>query len=317
MMRAQKRNKSRSCILPRRIDAGNYPLLKDFLKTAIPYKVSQSHEFEGIEDTLLISVPNAQEDGLVMLDEGKLYCFALSGCTGLWRDGDKLYVSIVAADCMKLRVYEPGKEAKNIVSSKLGDIHDVCISNDQLYVVSTGTNEVAVVDFTGKVSKSWKMQGFGDSCHINCLDVWDGRLVATAFGRFSTYRGYKGKTAGNGIILDVQTQETIFNGYSAPHTPRRDKNGAVLVCDSRAKGINYRYKEETKTISFPGSFPRGMAILDDKIYVGLSSLRHPDSPDQSFIASAQVAVVDKETHEVTKKVTLPQAEIYDIMVLRN
>lgn len=292
-------------------------MLSDFLKSAIPYKVSKSHEFEGIEDTLLISVPNAQEDGLLMLENGKLFRFALTGCTGLWRDGNKLLVSIVSPDCMKLKIYEPGKEMTTLVSSKLGDIHDIRIWDNQLYVVSTGTNEVAVVDMTGRVKESWKMQGFGDSCHINCLDVWDGRLVATAFGRFSTYRGYKGDTFGNGIILDVKTQETIANGFSAPHTPRRDTDGAVFVCDSRAEGINYQYKGDKKTISFPGSFPRGMAIRDDKIYVGLSSFRHPESPNQSDIASAQIAIVDKKTHEVMKKISLPQAEIYDILVLRN
>jgi uncharacterized protein (TIGR03032 family) len=292
-------------------------LFTDFLKTAIPHKVSESSEFEGIEDTLLISVPNAPEDGLVMLENGKLFCFSLSGCTGLYRHGNQLFVSIVAADCMKLRVYEPGKQTKTILSSKLGDIHDVLILDDQLHVVSTGTNEVAVVDMTGKVRTSWKMHGFGDSCHINCLDVWDGRLVATAFGKFSTYRGYKGKTAGNGIILDVKTQETISNGFSAPHTPRRDKNGAIFVCDSRAKGISYQYQEERKTIAFPGSFPRGMSITDDKIYVGLSSLRHGGDKADPCIASAQVAVVDKKTFAVLKNVSLPQAEIYDVLVLRN
>ena len=292
-------------------------MFSDFLKTAIPHKVSQSSEFEGIEETLLISVPNAQEDGLVMLEGGKLFRFALSGCTGLYRDGDQLYVSIVAADCMKLRVYEPGKQTKTIVSSKLGDIHDVLIMDDQLYVVSTGTNEVAIVNMNGSVDSSWKMQGFGDSCHINCLDVWDGKLVATAFGKFSTYRGYKGKTAGAGIILDVKSQEILSTGFSAPHTPRRDKEGAVFVCDSRAKGISYQYGEERKTITFPGSFPRGLAITDDRIYVGLSSLRHGAHGTDECIDSAQVAMVDKKTFEVLKKVSLPLAEIYDVLVLRN
>ncbi|MCC7527321.1 MAG: DUF4915 domain-containing protein, partial [Candidatus Melainabacteria bacterium] len=124
---------------------------------------------------------------------------------------------------------------------------------------------------------------------------------------------------GAGIILDVKTQEIISNGYSAPHTPRRDKNGTTYVCDSRSEGVICNKGDERKVISFPGSFPRGLALTDDTMYVGLSSLRH--RTDVGFgadrIASAQVAIVDKNTFEIRKKFLLPQAEIYDILIARN
>ncbi len=292
-------------------------MLADFLKTSIPYKISESEQFESVEDTLLISVPNAQEDGLVMLQNGKLFRFALSGCAGLYLSGNQLFVSIVSPDCMTLRVYEPGQPAKTIISSKLGDVHDLLVRDNQLYVVSTGTNEVAIVNMDGSISKSWMMNGFGDSWHVNCLDVWDGKLVASAFGKFATYRGYKGHTVGAGIIFDVATQETLFDGLSKPHSPRRDQGGAVYVCDSRAKGINYMYQEERKSLTFPGSFPRGMAITDDKIYIGLSSLRVGEDGAEQCIPTAQVAIVDRERFQPLKTVSLPQAEIYDVVVLRN
>lgn len=295
-------------------------LLTEFLKTTIPCEVLESSEYEGIEDTLLISIPNSGEkDGLVLLQKGKLYCFALPGCSGLWLDGNRLYVSIILPACMTLHIYEPGKPVKTIINSKLGDIHDVRLIDNQLYVVSTGTNEVAIVDITGRICESWPLQGYGDSSHINCLDVWDGKIVATAFGKFTTYRGYKGRTQGSGILYDVKTQETLFDGYSAPHTPRRDENGAVYVCDSRGEGVSYHYKEERKMISFPGTFPRGMEITKDKIYVGLSSLRHrADTKDgEECIPSAQLAVVDRKTFETLKRISLPQAEIYDVFVVNN
>jgi hypothetical protein len=295
-------------------------LLTEFLKSTIPCEVLESTEYEGIDDTLLISIPNSGEkDGLVLLEKGKAFCFSLPGCSGLWLEGNKLYVSVMSASCMNLLIYEPGKLVQTIISSKLGDIHDVRMIDDQLYVVSTGTNEVAIVDMTGRVRERWPMHGYGDSCHINCLDVWDGRLVATAFGKFTTYRGYKGRTQGSGILYDVKTHETLFDGYSAPHTPRRDENGAVYVCDSRGEGVSYHNKDEKKMISFPGTFPRGMEITKDKIYVGLSSLRHrADTKDgDECIPSAQLAVVDRKTFATLKRVSLPQAEIYDVLAVNN
>ncbi len=285
----------------------------------IPFQVVESNNFNGIDGTLLISIPNSDRNaGLVMLENGKLFSFALPACTGLWLSDNKLFVSVTSADCMKLKIYEPGQEVKTIVSSKLGDVHDVLLLDEELYVVSTGTNEVVIVDMTGRISKSWKLQGFGDSCHINCLDIWNGRLIATAFGKFTTYRGYKGKTQGSGIVFDVKTQEIISNGYSAPHTPRRDTNGATYICDSRAESVTLDYRDEKKVISFPGSFPRGLALTENTIYVGLSSLRHRADIDyHHVISSAQVAIVDKKTLEVKKRVSLPQTEIYDVLFIRN
>lgn len=299
---------------------GNPQLLTEFLKSTIPCEVLESTEYEGIDDTLLISIPNSGgKDGLVLIEKGRAFCFSLPGCSGLWLEGSKLFVSVMSASCLKLLIYEPGKPVHTIISTKLGDIHDVRMIDDELYVVSTGTNEVAIVDTTGRVRKTWSLQGYGDSCHINCLDVWDGRLVATAFGKFTTYRGYKGRTQGSGILYDVKTNEILFDGFSAPHTPRRDESGAVYVCDSRSEGISYHNKEQKKIISFPGSFPRGMEITKDRIYVGLSSLRHrTDTKDgEECIPTAQLAVVDRKSFATLKRISLPQAEIYDVLAVNN
>ncbi len=295
------------------------PLFTDFLKTVIPFEIVKTNDLQDVDEPLLISIPNSEaHDGLVLLERDKLYKFALSSCTGLFLNGDQLFVSSMYPDCMKVTVYEPGKQIKTIVSGKLGDIHDIRFFEDELYVVSTGTNEVATVDMAGRVRKTWKMDGFGDSCHINCLDIWDGRLVATAFGNFSTYGGYKG-TKGSGIVLDVKTQEVLSSGFSSPHTPRRDEKGGTYICDSGAEGVTYNYGSEKKVLSFPGSFPRGLALTSDKLYVGLSGMRNrtDGGSDRLGIASAQVAIVDRNSFEVKQKIALPQIEIYDILVVRN
>lgn len=279
----------------------------------------ESSQFEGIEDTLLISIPDSGEkDGLALLEKGKLFRFDIPGCTGLWQAEDTLYVALMTSEYMLLRIYEPGKEVKTIISSQLSDVHDIRLIGDDLYVVSTGTNEVAIVDKNGRITKSWKMPGYGDASHINCLDVWDERLVATAFGNFSTYRGYKGRSKGSGIVLDVKTQEVVSNGLSSPHTPRRDEEGGVYICDSGSQRLTYNKNGSEKVLHFPGAFPRGLAITKETIYCGLSSLRHRQdisSARFSAITSAQLVVVDKEKLTTTRQIALPQAEIYDIIAV--
>ena len=276
----------------------------------------ESSQFEGIEDTLLISIPDAgDKGGLALLEKGKLYSFAIPGCTGLWLNNNRLYIALMTSDYMILRVYEPGREMKTIVSSSLCDVHDIRMIGDELHVVSTGTNEVAVLDDNGRISKSWKMQGFGDSSHINCLDVWDDRLVATAFGRFTTYRGYKGRK-GTGIVIDVKTQEVITNGLHAPHTPRRDEDGGVYICNSGDHCLTYKKNGSEKIVTFPGAFTRGLAITENSIYCGLSSLRHrKDLPGDIIVTTARLVVVDKEKFETIRQIALPQKEIYDIIAV--
>jgi len=297
---------------------GNKPVLAEFLKATIPCTVSESPEFAGLKNVLLLSIPNSGErDGLCLLEGGKLYRFQLPGCTGLWLEGNRLFVSIMSPDSMTIQIYEPGHSVETIISCKLGDIHDVRIIDGKLYVVSTGTNEVIIVGMDGSLSKSWKMEGYGDSCHLNCLDLWDGRLVATAFGKFKTYRGYKGRTSGSGVLLDVKTKEILQEGYSAPHTPRRDEKGGIFVCDSRVGDVDYRFNGEKRKISFPGTFPRGLAFTKDLLYVGLSSLRHRKDLtfNNELARSGQLAIVDRNTFETLNVVPLPQAEIYDILIL--
>ena len=60
-------------------------MLADHLKKALPFDKIESSEYEGIQNTLLISIPSAKgKDGLALVHEGKLYNFAITGCMGLW-----------------------------------------------------------------------------------------------------------------------------------------------------------------------------------------------------------------------------------------
>ena len=295
-------------------------MLVDHLKTALSYKQIESREYDATKSTLLISIPYAPaNDGLVLLSEGKLYEFAIPGCVGLSIIRNQLWVALSKADHLKILAFEPGKETKTIATCEVGDIHDICFLGEELYAVSTSTNEVVSIDSSGCIVKRWKMPGFGDAWHLNCLDVWDGRLVVSAFGKSPYYRGFKRNLQGEGIVFDLETQEVLLGGFFEPHTPRRDDTGGVYVCNSGMCSLVYRKNGREKEIAFPGAFTRGLAISEHEIFLGLSSLRHRnDRHDHTrAIARAQVAILDRQSLELKGKISLPQAEIYDILVLNN
>ena len=292
-------------------------MLKERLKNSV--KVTDLGVFDGIEDSLLISVPNGEKiGGLYLLDKGRFADLNQQYCSGLWLEGDRLFWSPQYLDHIRIVCLEPSGYTWQLINTQISDGHDIRVLNGELYVVSTGTNEVVTLTEEGVIKQRWKMPGMADCWHLNCLDVWNGRVVVCSFGKFATHRGYKGQGADNGIVFDLLTQEVLWKGLWYPHTPRIDARGRKYVCDSRPGTVLVDHGDgKIQEISFKGSFTRGLAITDKYIYVGLSSVRHRTDAykTEDTIASAAVAVLDYSTLELLKTISLPVRQIYDIVVL--
>lgn len=295
-------------------------MLADYLLQELPHNEIPDSGFDGISETLLISIPNIDtKEGLCLLHRGKLYSLHIPSCSGLWLEGEKLYVSLLSPDHMRLRIYEPGKPTVEFLNTSIGDIHDLRIFGGELYAVSTSTNEIVTLSETGTILKRWVFPGIGDSWHINCVDVWNDRMVVSAFGKFPHFRAYKGRVKEAGIVFDMDSQEILQTQLSCPHTPRLDSVGRKMICDSRTGRLLFFDADKDKEVMFEGAFTRGIAFSDKYIFVGLSSLRHRVGikPGAGTQASAEVGIVDFKTLECLKKVAIPRREIYDVTLLPN
>jgi hypothetical protein len=51
------------------------------------------------------------------------------------------------------------------------------------------------------------------------------------FGRFTKHRGYKGKTNGRGLVVDLETRKVVVKGLSQPHSLVSDGDN-LLLCNS-------------------------------------------------------------------------------------
>lgn len=239
----------------------------------------------------------------------------LSG-TGLWRDYDLLVRSIYHSDHMILYSHGAAGTAC-IASASYKQVHDVRFQFGQLYVVSTGTNEVVQLDPDGNLSYSWKFPGEQASWHLNCLDLWNGRYVVSCFGRKGKPSDYQGSWREHGVVFDLESGDVLWSGLTKPHTPRMDKQGRQYVCDSETNRLLVRHLDgHVSELLFPGAFTRGLAFGQRHIYVGLSAIRHrgvseigPDS-----IPNARIALLDKDTFQLVGQIDLPSAEVYDIVI---
>ena len=72
------------------------------------------------------------------------------------------------------------------------DVHSICLQDETLYVVSTGTDEVLSLRLRGPevvaISVFWRPEPnlpAQDAHHLNSISVWNGDLIVSGFGRRS------------------------------------------------------------------------------------------------------------------------------------
>jgi hypothetical protein len=191
----------------------------------------------------------------------------------------------------------------------LVDPHGLVWTGAHLAVPCPAENRIALLDRLGTVAEWILLPGTGDAWHVNGVAVRDGRLYASAFGRFETERGWDaGNSAGEGLIFGVQDRETIIGDLHCPHDPTF-LDGAWIVCDSgrqRLVAVDAR-THETRREARLGAWTRGFAVSLDTLYVGLSGQRYGTE-----VMLATVAVLDRETWQLLDRVTLPCREIQTI-----
>ena len=114
----------------------------------------------------------------------------------------------------------------------LREPHDLVCDGDTFAAVSTDSNSVLWISAGGDIVRSWQDEGNGDSWHLNSLFIAEGRIVASAFGRFSTHREWSnGRAAGAGIVFDLESGQDVVCGLDCPHDPRL-VDDIWLICNS-------------------------------------------------------------------------------------
>jgi len=114
-----------------------------------------------------------------------------------------------------------------------------------------------------------------DRCHLNGLCVIDDEpRYVTALGETDVAGGWRENKASGGILIDVETGETILRGLSMPHSPRwfddrlwllESGKGTISVADLDAGTV--------ETVAELPGFTRGLLFAGGLAFVGLSQVR--------------------------------------------
>jgi uncharacterized protein (TIGR03032 family) len=159
-------------------------------------------------------------------------------------------------------------------------IHEIAFAQGELWVCATNFSCLGTLDAHHSFVPRWKPPFITqlvpeDRCHLNGLTVIDDRVrYVTALGETDERGGWRENKASGGILIDVESGETVLRGLSMPHSPRwhQDRlwllesgNGGLCVADLDTG--------EVETVAELPGFTRGMVMVGPLAFVGLSQVR--------------------------------------------
>jgi uncharacterized protein (TIGR03032 family) len=159
-------------------------------------------------------------------------------------------------------------------------IHEIEFARGELWIVATNFSCLATLDAEHNFVPRWRPPFISrltpeDRCHLNGLCVIDDEpRFVTALGESDEPGGWRENKASGGLVIDIESGETVLSGLSMPHSPRWF-DGRLWVLES-GKGTISVADLDTGTVEtvaeLPG-FTRGLLFAGGLAFVGLSQVR--------------------------------------------
>ena len=255
-------------------------------------------------NNLFVSSPNI--GGFYFLNEGNVFKLDSFDTTGFMVKGRKF---IRGYQWHPVQFYNEKNIEISMELLSYNDVHDVLIYGDWCYLVNTSGNEIIRYNCNTEEVNKWNFSRELDSFHINSLAFWNDKIVFSAFGEFKETRGYKGKTEGSGFVQDLVTGDKLIVGLSQPHSLTPNQGNLVIANSEIMSLAEYdKYGELVRDKKLDG-YTRGICIVNNHIYVGLSCSRNIDP---SGIETANILALDRDTWDELGRMEIPSNEIYAI-----
>jgi uncharacterized protein (TIGR03032 family) len=168
------------------------------------------------------------------------------------------------------------------VTYHTGDLntHDVALVGDDVLLVNTRFSCLARVSDRYNFVPVWQPPFVTDlvpedRCHLNGLAVVDGRpRYVTCLGTTDEAGAWRANKAHGGVVIDIVTNQVLFDGLSMPHSPRWHEGrlwlldsgaGRLLVADPAAG-------RREVVCELPG-YLRGLCFVGPYAVIGMSKIR--------------------------------------------
>ncbi len=160
------------------------------------------------------------------------------------------------------------------------DIHEMGWAGDELWFVNTRFSCLCTLEMAYSFLPRWRppfVSAYApeDRCHLNGLAIAANRpKYVSALGRSDQAQGWRSHRASGGLLMDIDSNETIAQGLSMPHSPRwyRDRlwvlesgQGSLATVDPASGAL--------ETVAQCPGFTRGIDFAGPLAFIGLSQVR--------------------------------------------
>ena len=210
------------------------------------------------------------------------------------------------------------------------DIHDLHKINGDLIAVNTVFSCLSRITSRHSFEPVWKPNFIKklrptDDCRLNGLAVEKDKIkYVSALGSTNTPEGWRNDKLTSGVIIDVDSGETVASNLSMPHSPRLYHN--ELYCLISAKGELIKIDTQTgsyEVVKTFNGFLRGMDKIGDYLFIGLSKIRKEsdafgDLPIAPYANQSGSVILHLPTRGVVGSILYKNSveEIYDVKLLR-
>ncbi len=211
------------------------------------------------------------------------------------------------------------------------DMHDVKFGKEGIWAINSSFSCLCLVNGNHNFIPKWKPKFITDlvsedRCHLNGLVMKEGYpRYATALGTEDTHQSWRETIVDGGVLIDIRTDEILFDKLAMPHSPMFYKDELYVLLSATGQLAKLDLKTKTvEIIKELNGFCRGMDIVDDYAFIGMSKLRKNSSTFAKlpFAETANTAGI-KIIHLPTKalvgelKYTASVDEIYEVKILKN
>ncbi len=213
---------------------------------------------------------------------------------GLAVDGDRLALAcqhevIIFGNAGPLAPHYPEPHAERYDALYLprvvyhtGDlnIHDIAFSDGELWMVNTRFSCLSKLTDRFSFQPEWQPRFVSklapeDRCHLNGLAMLDGKpRYVTAHGDTDEGGAWKPGRASGGVLLDVETGDTVMRDFCMPHSPRHHDGRWWTLNSGRGELCTIDPAAGTLEVvcALPG-YVRGLCFMGQHAVVGLSKIR--------------------------------------------
>jgi hypothetical protein len=208
------------------------------------------------------------------------------------------------------------------------DVHSLCSSQDALYVVSTGTDEVIQLTMHDAhvISEAafWRPEPDAprlDAHHLNAIIGSPDGLLASGFGKRA---GPRWNSAQDGFIFNISTGIQVASGIYHPHS-MVGLGRTLMYCESSNMAVR---TIATNRIQYLPGYTRGLCVAEDKLFVGSSKGRKVskstgliNNPGESGVPAGRCTVsrLSLDSFDIEETIDLSGYgdEIYDLLAVED